>query len=129
MQSHPESINEVRTASPIDASKFDTFRQSFQKADFSACSRKHGEFVSDQLCVLDSNRKIEILAVLARFAEKLQENVTCNEEVVDSCEMTLGNAAEMFQTDPRASIVYNQVESELGQSSARSLNLITSREV
>ena len=42
--------------------------------------------------------------------------------------MTLGNAAEMFQSDPRALIVYNQVKSELPRDSASSLNLISSRD-
>lgn len=124
---HP--LSEPRTASPIYASEFVTFKSSFQKADFSSCSQMNGEFISDQLCVLDANRKMEILTVLARYADKIQANDNCNDQTAGPCEMTLGKTAEMFQSDPRGFIVYNQVKSELPPDSSSSLNLISIRDL
>ena len=126
----PQPISETRTASPRNGSEFDAFKNSFKKADFSTCSQVHGKLISNQLCILDpmlnDNENLEILTVLALYGDKWQETQPCHKDAEETCEMSLGEIAEKFQSDSRALIVYNQVKSEASQKSASSLSLISS---
>ena len=104
---------------------FTKFKNSFEKADFHTCSKKRHEYVTDQLCVSDKTVKLDIIAILATYADKLVETNHCNKSSGDTCEMTLGHIAESFKNDPNAHLTYKQFKAESLSDTRQQLSLIS----